>query len=33
VSSKGSKTISIPDHPTATKVDYSVVSVSGKPAA
>jgi hypothetical protein len=33
VGGKGSKTISIPDHPTATKVDYSIVSVAGKPAA
>ena len=33
VGGKGSKTISIPDHPTATKVDYSLVSVVGKPAA
>ena len=33
VGGKASKTIPIPDHPTATKVDYSVVSVSGKPAA
>ncbi|RYZ51689.1 MAG: DUF4339 domain-containing protein [Chitinophagaceae bacterium] len=35
VGGKDSKTIPIPDHPTATKVDYSVVSVSvsGKPAA
>ncbi|HEY1023299.1 MAG TPA: hypothetical protein VGE06_13355, partial [Flavisolibacter sp.] len=33
VGAKGSKTVAIPDHPTATKVDYSVVSASGKPAA
>ncbi|MBB1283438.1 hypothetical protein HRH25_03555 [Flavisolibacter sp. BT320] len=33
VGGKDSKTISIPDHPTATKVDYSVISASGKPAA
>ncbi|HEV7332056.1 MAG TPA: hypothetical protein VGN63_13555 [Flavisolibacter sp.] len=33
VGGKDSKTISIPDHPTATKVDYSGVAVSGKPAA
>ncbi|NTS40142.1 hypothetical protein HRG84_04425 [Flavisolibacter sp. BT320] len=33
VGEKESKTIPIPDHPTATRVDYSVISASGKPAA
>lgn len=33
VDSKDSKTVSIPDHSTATKVDYNVVSVTGKPGA
>ncbi len=33
VGGKESKTIPIPDHPTATKVDYSVISAIGKPAA
>lgn len=33
VGGKDSKTMTIPDHPTATKVDYSVISASGKPAA
>lgn len=33
VGGKDSKTMAIPDHPTATKVDYSVISASGKPAA
>lgn len=33
VGAKDSQTISIPDHSTATKVDYSIVSVSGDPAA
>lgn len=33
IGGKGSKTIAIPDHPTATRVDYRVVSASGKPAA
>ena len=33
VRGKDSKTISIPDHPTATRVDYSLLSVTGKTAA
>ncbi len=33
IDAKESKTIAIPDHPTATKVDYEVVSVVGQPAA
>jgi hypothetical protein len=33
IEAKGSQTIAIPDHPSATKVDYSVISVTGKPAA
>lgn len=33
IDSKESQTISIPDHATATKVDYNIVSVLGKPAA
>ncbi|MDQ3279170.1 MAG: hypothetical protein M3Q06_12650, partial [Bacteroidota bacterium] len=33
IGGKGSKTASIPDHATATKVEYSIVSVVGKPAA
>lgn len=33
VGGRDSKTIAIPDHPTATKVAYSIVSVEGKPAA
>lgn len=33
IDGKGTQTISIPDHPTATKVDYEIVSVTGRPAA
>jgi hypothetical protein len=33
IDAKESKTIAIPDHPTATKVDYNVISVTGQPAA
>jgi len=33
VSSKDSQTISIPDHPSATRVDYNMISVAGQPAA
>lgn len=33
VDGKESKTISIPDHSTATKVDYNIVSVTGRPGA
>ena len=33
VGGKDSKTIPIPDHPRATSVDYSLVSLLGKPAA
>lgn len=33
VGDKDSKTISIPDHSSATRVDYNIVSVEGKPAA
>ena len=33
IDSKESQTLSIPDHATATKVDYNIVSVVGKPAA
>jgi hypothetical protein len=33
IDAKESRTITIPDHPTATKVDYNVISVTGQPAA
>ena len=33
IEAKGTQTIAIPDHPSATKVDYSVIAVTGKPAA
>jgi hypothetical protein len=33
VSGKESKTVPVPDHATATRVEYSIVSVVGKPAA
>jgi hypothetical protein len=33
IDGKESKTVTIPDHASATKVDYSLVSVEGKPAA
>lgn len=33
IDGKDSQTIAIPDHATATRVDYNVVSVEGKPAA
>jgi hypothetical protein len=33
VDGKGKQTLSIPDHSTATKVDYSIVSVTGQPSA
>lgn len=33
IDGKESQTVTIPDHPTATKVDYHVLSAEGKPAA